>query len=294
VIEASQQSPDPLSALPLSVACAVLGVNRGSYYRGLPLGTPPPPTSWEVALRDTIEQIVLEFPGYGYRRVTAARNRAGWGVNHKRVLRVMRAECLLCQLQRRWRRTTDSEHGLRVYPNLLSGCGWRRLTGLDQAWVADLTYIRLPRGFCYLAAILDAFSRRVVGWNLSERIDAELAVTALEAALKSRKPRAGFIHHSDRGVQYACRDYVGRLEAAGARISMAAKGTPRENAQAESFFRTLKHEEVYLTEYDDYRQAKQALGRFIERVYNEKRLHSSLGYRPPSEFEELVAAGSFS
>jgi putative transposase len=293
VIAASRQPDDLLSALPIEVACAMLGVNRGSYYRSDPLSTPRLVVP-DVALRDAIERIVLEFAGYGYRRVTAQLQRDGWQVNHKRVLRLMRAECLLCQLKRRWARTTDSEHGWRIYPNLLSGCGWRTLTGLDQAWVADLTYIRLPRGFCYLAAILDAFSRRVVGWNLSERIDAELALGALEQALKSRNPASGWIHHSDRGVQYACRDYVGRLEAAGARISMAAKGTPRENAQAESFFRTLKHEEVYLTEYEDYTEAKQALGRFIERVYNEKRLHSSLGYRPPSEFEELVAAGFFS
>ena len=294
MIAASQQAADPLSALPLSVACEVLEVNRGSYYRVDRLAAPTAPTRWEVALRDTIERLVLEFPGYGYRRVTAALNRAGWAVNHKRVLRLMRQECLLCQLKRRWTPTTDSEHGLRIYPNLLAGCGWRELTGLDQAWVADLTYIRLPQGFCYLAAILDAFSRKVVGWNLSERIDAELAVVALEAAIKRRRPPVGFIHHSDRGIQYACRDYVGRLTTAGARISMAAKGSPRENAQAESFFRTLKHEEVYLTEYDNYPQAKQALDRFIEKVYNEKRLHSSLGYRPPNEFEELVAAGSFS
>jgi putative transposase len=291
VIAASRQGPDPLAALPLSVACAVLGVNRGSYYRADALAAPVLPTSEAVALRDTIERLVLEFPGYGYRRVTAALQRTGWRVNHKRVLRIMHEESLLCQLKRRWARTTDSEHGLRLYPNLLSDCGWRRLTGLDQAWVADLTYIRLPRGFCYLAAILDAFSRRVVGWQLAERIDAELALVALEQALKRRQPSVGFIHHSDRGVQYACRDYVGRLEAAGARISMAAKGTPRENAQAESFFRTLKHEEIYLNDYEDGREAKQAVGRFIERVYNEKRLHSSLGYRPPNEFEALVAAG---
>lgn len=293
MIAASRQLGDPLSALPVEVACAILGVNRGSYYRSDPEASPRLLVP-AVALRDEIERIVLEFPGYGYRRVTAQLQRDGCSVNHKRVLRIMREECLLCQLKRRWARTTDSEHGLRVYPNLLADCGWRHLTGLDQAWVSDLTYIRLPRGFCYLAAILDSFSRRVVGWSLSERIDAELAVGALEKALKSRKPAAGFIHHSDRGVQYACREYVARLEAAGARISMAAKGTPRDNAQAESFMRTLKHEEVYLTEYEDYRQAKQALGRFIERVYNEKRLHSSLGYRPPSEFEELVAAGFFS
>jgi len=208
----------------------------------------------------------------------------------------MRAESLLCQLKRRWARTTDSEHGLRIYPNLLADCGWRALTRLDQAWVADLTYIRLPAGFCYLAAILDAFSRKVVGWSLSRHIDADLAVAALEQALAGRQPRAGWIHHSDRGVQYACRDYVERLDAAGAQVSMSAKGTPRENAQAESFFRTLKHEEVNLSDYEDYDEAKHALGCFIERVYNEKRLqrlHSSLGYRPPSEFEELFAAGFF-
>jgi putative transposase len=292
VIRTSRQAGDPLRRLPIEVACGVLGVNRGSYYRPNPLVSPRLLVP-EVALRDAIEGVVLEFAGYGYRRVTEALRREGWQVNHKRVLRIMREECLLCQLKRRWTRTTDSEHGLRVYPNLLADCGWRSLTGLDQAWVADLTYIRLPRGFCYLAAILDAFSRRVVGWSLSERIDAELALAALEQALESRRPRAGWIHHSDRGVQYACREYVERLAAAEACMSMSAKGTPRDNAQAESFFRTLKHEEVYLNDYEDYGQAKQGLGRFIERVYNEKRLHSSLGYRPPSEFEELVAAGCF-
>jgi putative transposase len=292
VIRESRPADDPLSVLPVEVACAMLWVNRGSYYRSDPAGRPLR-SRRDVALRDAIEQVVLELPGYGYRRVTAHLRRAGWTLNHKRVLRVMREESLLCQLKRRWARTTDSEHGLRVYPNLLPDCGWRALTRLDQAWVADLTYIRLPAGFCYLAAILDAFSRRVVGWSLSRRIDADLAVAALQRALDGRQPRAGWIHHSDRGVQYACRDYVGRLEAAGAQVSMSAKGTPRENAQAESFFRTLKHEEVNLSDYEDYDEAKQALGRFIERVYNEKRLHSSLGYRPPSEFEELFAAGFF-
>src|SRR5205823_10146163 len=142
-----------------------------------------------------------DFPGYGYRRVTAHLRRDGWRINRKRVLRVMREESLLCQLKRHWTRTTDSEHGLRVYPNLLADCGWRALTGLDQAWVADLTYIRLPSGFCYLAAILDAFSRKVVGWSLSRSIDAALAVAALEQALAGRQPSAGWIHHSDRGVR---------------------------------------------------------------------------------------------
>jgi putative transposase len=287
VIQASQRLfPD----LPLARACQLLGLNRGSYYR---IREAPAPAVDALALRQAMEQVVLEFPAYGYRRVTKSLQRAGWRVNHKRVLRLMREESLLCQWKRRWVRTTDSQHGLTVYPNLLKQAGWRSLTGIDQAWVADLTYIRLPESFCYLAALLDAYSRKVVGWELSQEIDARLAVAALEQALKARKPAPGWIHHSDQGVQYACRDYVQVLEAAGARISMSGKGRPRDNAQAESFMRTLKHEEVYLQDYQTFAEAKQAIGRFIEAVYNEKRLHSSLGYRPPSEFEELLVAGFF-
>jgi putative transposase len=287
VIQASKPFfPD----LPLARACQLLGVNRGSYYR---VREEPAPADAALALRQAIEQVVLEFPAYGYRRVTKSLQRQGWSVNHKRVLRLMREESLLCQLRRRWVRTTDSEHGLAVYPNLLGQAGWRSLTGINQAWVADLTYIRLPEGFCYLAAILDAYSRKVVGWELSQEIDARLAVAALAQALQARKPAPGWIHHSDQGVQYACRDYVRVLEAAEARISMSGKGRPRDNAQAESFMRTLKHEEVYLQDYQTFKEAKQAIGRFIEAVYNEKRLHSSLDYRPASEFEELLAAGFF-
>lgn len=277
--------------LPLARACQLLGLNRGSYYR---IRAEPGPATEALALRQAIEQVVLEFPAYGYRRVTKALQREGWDVNHKRVLRLMREESLLCQLKRRWVRTTDSEHGLTVYPNRLKQAGWRLLTGINQAWVADLTYIRLPEGFCYLAAILDAYSRKVVGWQLAQTLDARLAVAALQQALEARKPAPGWIHHSDQGVQYACRDYVQILEGAGARISMSGKGRPRDNAQAESFMRTLKHEEVYLQDYQTFSEAKQAIDRFIEAVYNAKRLHSSLGYRPPSEFEELLAAGLFS
>jgi putative transposase len=287
VIQASQQL---FPALPLERACQLLGVNRGSFYR---LREASPPSASAVALREALEAVALEFPAYGYRRVTKALQRAGWNVNHKHVLRIMREESLLCRLRRRWVKTTDSDHGLGVYPNLLKQAGWRLLTGTDQAWIADITYIRLPHGFCYLAAILDAYSRKVVGWALSEEIDARLVLAALQEALETRKPPPDWIHHSDRGVQYACRDYVERLLAAGARISMSGKGRPRENAQAESFMRTLKQEEVYLQDYQSFAEAKQAIGRFIEAVYNEKRLHSSLGYRPPSEFEQLLAAGFF-
>jgi putative transposase len=286
VIRASRET---LGALPVERACQLLGLSRSDYYRVVPEA--PATLAQATALRAAIEELVLEFSGYGYRRVTKQLQRDGWMVNHKRVLRIMREESLLCQLRRRWSRTTDSEHGLRVYPNLLADCGWRRLTGLDQAWVADLTYIRLAQGFAYLAAILDAYSRRVVGWCLSQRLEAQVALTALEQALALRQPAVGWVHHSDQGVQYACRDYVARILAAGGRVSMAAKGTPRENAQAESFFRTLKHEEVDLQEYETYADAERGVGRFIDEVYNQKRLHSSLGYRPPSEFEELLAAG---
>jgi len=288
VIQSAQQR---FPGLPLERMCQLLAVNRGSYYRRQEA---PRPANAEVELRAAIEGVVLEFPAYGYRRVTKALQRDGWNVNHKHVLRIMREESLLCRLRRRWVRTTDSQHGLTVYPNLLPDAGWRRLTRMDEAWVADITYIRLPQGFCYLAAILDAFSRKVVGWALSEEIDGRLVLTALHQALQIRKPGPGWIHHSDRGVQYACQDYVEQLHAAGAQISMSGKGRPRDNAQAESFMRTLKYEEVYLQDYQSFSEAKQGIGRFIDAVYNEKRLHSSLGYRAPSEFEQLLAAGFFS
>ena len=265
-------------------ACELLGLSRSDYYRQ-PVEDPPDP-----ALLEAIDAIVLAFPGYGYRRVTAQLRRDGWQVNHKRVLRLMREAGLLCRQKRRWTRTTDSKHGLRVYPNLLADRGWRRLTAPNQAWLADLTYIRLPHEFCYLATLLDAFSRRVVGWSLPRSLEADVVLGALDHALTWRRPGEGWIHHSDRGVQYACREYVDRLETAGARISMTATGSPRENAQAESFFRTLKREEVYLADYASFAEAKARIGRFIEEVYDKKRLHSALGYLPPIEFEERFAA----
>jgi putative transposase len=189
---------------------------------------------------------VLDVPGSGYRRVTQALRRAGWGpIKHKRVLRVMREESLLCQLKRRFVVTTASAHGYRTYPNLLAGA---TLDRLDQAWVADITSIRLPTTFAYLACILDAFSRRCSGWKLTRQIATRLTLAALEMAIERRQPRSGLIHHSDRGVQYASTEYVSYLEEIGARVSMSAAGNPDDNAKAERFFKTLQREEVYLKE----------------------------------------------
>ena len=263
--------------------CALLGVGRSWYY-ACPDG--PARDAPDLALRDAIERIVLEFPGYGYRRVTHALRHEGWTVNHKRVLRVMRQESLLCQPKRRFVPTTDSGHALRTYPNLAAGFA---PTGPDQLWVADITYIRLPTAFAYLACVLDAWSRRCVGWQLSRWIDTDLTLAALERALATRRPAPGLIHHSDRGVQYASRDYVAWLDEIGAQVSMAAVGYPYENAQAESFFKTLKCEEVYRQQYRTFAEAEANLDRFIEDVYNTKRLHSALGYRPPAEFETVFA-----
>ena len=276
MIAAVQQA---FPALSLRQICRWLGVSRSWYYA---CPSAEERAARDVALRAAIEDIILELPGYGYRRVTYALQRAGWDVNHKRVLRVMRQESLLCHLKRRFVITTDATHGYATYPNLLAAT---TLTAPDQAWVADITYVRLPTTFVYLACLLDAYSRRCIGWKLSRQIDTWLTLDALEVALAQRQPAPGLIHHSDRGVQYASLDYVARLEQVGARVSMSAKGNPYDNAKAESFFKTLKREEVYLKDYQTFAEAEANLGHFIEAVYNVKRLHSSLGYLPPVEFE---------
>jgi len=276
VIELARQQTEPIS---IAQACRILDVSRSWFYEQ-PLHRETPPE--ELALRATIEEIALEFPGYGYRRITEELHRRGEAVNHKRVLRILREECLLCQLRKKFVITTDSDHSHRIYQNRLKEL---ILSAPNQAWVADITYIRLPSCFCYLACVLDAYSRLCVGWQLSRDIDTRLTLAALDHAVESRRPSAGLVHHSDRGVQYASTLYVDRLNEHGILPSMSAKGNPYDNAKAESFFKTLKREEVYLKEYTSFSDALNNIGPFIDRVYNQKRLHSSLGYLPPAEFE---------
>jgi putative transposase len=271
------------SALSVRRMCQVLGVNRAWYYaHQRPVPTAAPPVD-EPAICQALRELAKEFPRYGYRRMTAALHRQGYQVKHKRVVRLLHA---LQLVQARGRRrvvyTTQSKHGLRVSPNLIHDL---QLSRLNQLWVADLTYIHLPEDFIYLAALLDAYSRRCIGWQLSRRLDSQLALDALHQALRERHPPAGWIHHSDRGVQYASHASVERLQEAGAHISMSGKATPLDNAQAESFFKTVKVEEVYLHTYQTLEEAQQQLAHFLDEVYNQKRLHASLGYRPPAEFE---------
>jgi transposase InsO family protein len=241
----------------------------------------------EADLRDRIEQIVVELARYGYRRVTYQLRREGFKVNHKRVARIMREQSLQCQVKRRWVKTTDSDHGYRIYPNLVKGL---EIKGRNQVWVADITYIRILTGFVYLAVVLDLFSRKVIGWALSEQIDGEITLAALRMALEERGSVKGCLHHSDRGVQYACHAYVEELQAAGMRISMARKGNPYDNAAAESFMKTLKCEEVYLWDYHSLEDVKHRIPYFLQEVYNQKRLHSALGYITPDEFEQMELA----
>jgi len=260
------------------------GLSRATYYRFDPEVSP---AVQDVELRDAIQRIALRHPAYGRPRITAELKRQDWEVNHKRVGRILREDNLLCIRKKKFLSTTDSRHGFPVYPNLT-----RKLvpTRRNQLWVADITYIRLSEEFIYLAVVLDAYSRMVIGWSLDRTLEAKLAVAALQMAIQKRGAPAGLIHHSDRGVQYACGDYTKLLGEHKIQISMSAKGNPYDNAKAESFMKTLKQEEVYRVEYRDMADARQGIRRFLELTYNRKRLHSALGYKPPAEFDALPVA----
>jgi transposase InsO family protein len=239
-----------------------------------------------VAVRDAIQRLALKHRHCGYRRIGRLLKREGWVVNHKRVLRLMHEDNLLSIRRRRFVITTDSEHPWRIYPNLAR---YIVVSGIDQLWVADITYVRLQCEFIYLAVILDKYSRRVVGWSMSRQLDCRFAVHALESALRRRQPAPGLVHHSDRGVQYASNKYVERLERRGIVISMSRPGNPYDNAWAESFMKTLKAEEVNGQRYRDLEHATLSIGRFIDEVYNQQRLHSAIGYVSPVEFEAELA-----
>ena len=263
-----------LDDYPARLVCRLLDFPRCALYR-----EPAPPPD-EAALRAALQRLAGEWPTYGYRRLTALLRREGWAVNGKRARRLMAELGIQGQRPVRRKRTTDSNHAFPRFANLVEGLEVERP---DQVWVGDITYIRLRRDFVYLAVLMDVFTRLIRGWHLGRSLDGTLTLTALERALAHRRPE---VHHSDQGVQYAATDYVDRLRQAGAQVSMAAVGEPRENGHAERLMRTIKEEEVELSDYQDYDDALRQLGRFLDGVYNVKRIHSALGYLTPAEFEQ--------
>lgn len=275
--------------LTVHAMCRLGEVSRAGYYRQWRACAP---REENTALRDRLQQLALAHRHYGYRRLGVLLRREGWEANPKRILRLLRADNLLCLRRRAYvPPTTDSKHRWPVWPNRVRGI---QTTGLNQLWVADITYIRLREEFVYLAVVLDAHSRRVVGWALERHLGTILPLRALQMALAQRHPAPGMIHHSDRGVQYACSAYVGVLQHAAIQISMSRVGNPYDNAQAESCMKTLKHEEVDGRAYRDLNQLRRSIAEFLETVYNRQRLHSALGYLSPVEFEQTIAPAGIS
>lgn len=269
----------------ISRGCSALGVSRSGYNKWIRKDQTHYSDPEEMKLKNEIHAIAIDFPRYGYRRITIELHRRGFEVNHKVVYELMRIDNLLCIKKQFVPKTTDSEHNLPVYPNLARDIV---IVGINQLWAADITYIRLVREFIYLAVIIDVFSRKCIGWKLGRDIDAKLALSALDMALADRKDMgiSDLIHHSDQGVQYASWNYVNRLKEYGINISMSRRGNPYDNAFAESFIKTLKYEEVYLWEYETFDEAHKNIKKFLEVVYNKKRIHSSIGYVTPEEFEK--------
>jgi transposase InsO family protein len=268
-------------SLSIERMCQLTQVSRAGFYRWL---QEPPPVEPEMEVRDMIQQIALQHRRrYGYRRMAAELRRRGLCVNHKRVARIMREDNLLAVQPRQFVVTTKSDPKLEVYLNL---AGRMKLTGMDQLWVADITYIRLKTEFVYLAVILDRFSRKVVGWSLGRSLGSGLARAALEEAIATRQPSPGLVHHSDRGVQYASAEYAALLQRHGIIPSMSRPANPYDNASCESFLRTLKREEIHANQYNDLEHLRSHIEEFIEHYYNRQRLHSALGYCSPDEFEQ--------
>lgn len=279
---------DSLDSIPVKRAAELFEVSRSGFYKWFQRSIGQDDgLNLDVQIREEIQNIAIEFPGYGYRRITIELQNRDYSVKEKIVRKFMKEDNLLCVKRRFKIQTTDSNHGEKIYPNLARDL---KVTCINRLWVADITYIQLLKEFVFLAVVIDVFSRRCIGWELSSHIDTELTLNALQNAFRTRKGDnlKGLIHHSDQGVQYASKEYVDCLKRNEIRISMSRKGNPYDNAFAESFIKTLKCEEVYLNEYGTFNDAFMNIDRFIEEVYNSKRLHSSIGYKSPISFEKAL------